>query len=333
MISAYVSVVMATYNGERHVAEQLRSILEQSHPPAEIVIGDDGSADRTLEVIDEVAATTAVPIRVTANRRRLGYGENFMQTATRATGDFIAFADQDDSWFPDKLERAVTALQQPDAMLWVGAWTITDETLRPVPSRSIRTGFAQRSALAYPMHVAHGTRMVLDASMLKYLPAERRPVSVYADGLAHQDEWAMFAAHVLGRIIFDARPCMFYRRHPTAVSAEAPDQPSKRWLLSRDGEADDDLVRLAAQDRATYLRRRATVPECIPVRDRLLRAADYYEQLVPRLTRRVSTQNAPGRWSKGASLASAVVHGDHRPLRMGGLGAWNLLQDVYALSR
>lgn len=332
-MTAAVSVVMATFNGERHLAEQLRSILEQSHPPAEIVIGDDGSVDRTLEVIDEVAASTPVPIRATVNRERLGYGENFMQTAARAKGDFIAFADQDDVWFPQKLEWAVTALQEPDAMLWVGAWTIADEELRPVPNRRFRTGFAQKSALAYPMHVAHGTRMVLDARMLHYLPPERRPVSVYADGLAHQDEWAVFAAHVLGRIVYDPRPCMFYRRHPTAVSAEAPDQPSKLWLLSRDGEADDDLVRLAAEDRASYLRRRSMAPECAPVKDRLLRAAGYYQQLVPRLTRRVATQNAPTRWSRGTSLARAFVHGDHRPLRMGGLGAWNLLQDIYAVSR
>lgn len=328
-----VSVVMATYNGERYVAEQLRSILEQTHLPAEIVVGDDGSVDRTLEVIGEMAAASPVPIRVAVNPERLGYGENFMRTATRATGDLIAFADQDDFWYPNKLEWAVAALQQPDAMLWVGAWTIVDGDLRPVPSRGIRTGFAQKSALAYPMHVAHGTRMVLDAGMLKYLPAEGRPVSVYADGLAHQDEWAVFAAHVLGRIVYDPRPCMAYRRHSTAVSAEAPDQPSKRWLLSRDGEADDDLVRRAAADRAGYLRRRAEAPECAPVRNRLLRAADYYDQLLPRLARRVSTQKAPSRWARGGSLAAALAHGDHRPLRMGGLGAWNLLQDIYALAR
>jgi glycosyltransferase involved in cell wall biosynthesis len=332
-MTARVSVVMASYNGERHVAQQLRSILGQSHPPVEIVIGDDGSVDRTLEVIEEVAAATPVPFRVTVNSDRLGYGENFMRSATRARGDFIAFADQDDVWYPRKLERAVTALQQPDAMLWVGAWTIVDDALRPVPSPGIRTGFAQRSALAYPMHVAHGTRMVLDASMLKYLPAEGRPISVYADGLAHQDEWAVFAAHVLGRIVYDPRPCMSYRRHSTSVSASAPDQPSKRWLLSRDGEAEDHLVRLAAADREAYLRRRAESPQCAPVKGRLVRAADYYEQLVPRLSRRVSTQKAASRWSRAASLGAALAHADHRPLRMGGLGAWNLLQDVYALAR
>lgn len=101
-----VSVVMATYNGERFLREQMDSILAQTYPISEIIVQDDGSTDATLDIIKDYAAQHK-NIRLFQNEHNLGYNLNFETAAKRATGDLIAIADQDDVWFPEKIERLV----------------------------------------------------------------------------------------------------------------------------------------------------------------------------------------------------------------------------------
>lgn len=329
--SSGVSVVMATFNGENYIREQLETIADQTVKPLEIVIGDDGSTDQTLQIIEKFEAETDVPISVTVNPSRLGYGENFMMTATRARGTMIAFADQDDVWFPDRLDHAVRALSEPDCKLWMSGWRAVDESLEPVHIRRLRTGFHQKSAAAYPLYVFHGSRMVLDATLIDCLPAAGRPPSVFGDGPAHHDEWAFFAAHALGKVAFEPKPLMFYRRHATAVSSRAPSVPSRRWLLSRQGEPAIRSVTAAAAARGRYLRERAALPECAEVSEQLLTAAGYYDRIVPRLQRRCTTRRHPRAYRRLASLLQGAVSGDYRSLAVGGLGLWNFMQDAYAL--
>jgi hypothetical protein len=328
-----VSVVIATLNGVRHVEQQLASIVEQTLKPIEIVVGDDGSTDGTVALIRAFAEAVDVPVHVSVNEQRLGYGDNFLRAATRARGSMIAFADQDDIWLPERLATAVEALALPATTLWISGWKSVDEQLVPVRDRMLHTGFAQKSALAYPLHVAHGSRMVVNAKLLDYMPPEGRPVSVFGDGLAHHDEWAVFAAHVVGGIRCDNRPLMLYRRHPHAVSASAPSVPSRRWLLSRDGEPDSHDVTVAARSRAEYLRTRAAAPACSDVRDPMMTAATYYEHLVPLLQRREGVQKEPRRARRAGAVATSLVRRDYRSIAKGGLGLWNLMQDWYAIGR
>lgn len=94
---------MATYNGERHVREQVLSILGQSRPPDELIVQDDGSTDATSEILGAELGRSDVFSSVIVNERRLGPAGNFSEGIRRATGDVIALADQDDRWRSDKL--------------------------------------------------------------------------------------------------------------------------------------------------------------------------------------------------------------------------------------
>ncbi|RMG82452.1 MAG: glycosyltransferase, partial [Chloroflexi bacterium] len=107
-----ISVAMATYNGEACLNEQLESLVRQEHQPYELVVGDDGSSDRTLDILRAFAARAPFPVRVTVNPERLGFGENFLQTARRCSGEWIAFCDQDDVWLPHKLAACATAIEK-----------------------------------------------------------------------------------------------------------------------------------------------------------------------------------------------------------------------------
>ncbi len=99
-----ISVAMATCNGGAHLAMQLASLAAQTLAPDELIIGDDGSEDDTVAVIQRFAETAPFPVRLNQNPRRMGYARNFMQTAARCAGDLIFFADQDDVWRRDKIE-------------------------------------------------------------------------------------------------------------------------------------------------------------------------------------------------------------------------------------
>lgn len=104
-----VSVIMATYNGEKYIREQLDSILAQTYPIYELIIQDDCSTDHTANICREYEANYPC-VHFYENDHNLGFNLNFKSAAMRATGDYVAFSDQDDVWFKDKIERQVAAI-------------------------------------------------------------------------------------------------------------------------------------------------------------------------------------------------------------------------------
>ena len=76
-----VSVVMATYNGEKYVKGQLESILGQSRKPDEIIINDDNSIDNTVNILETLKSSSDIIIDIQVNKLQLGYAKNFRQEA------------------------------------------------------------------------------------------------------------------------------------------------------------------------------------------------------------------------------------------------------------
>ena len=108
-----VSVAMCTYNGEQYVEEQLRSILSQTRKVDEIVIGDDGSEDGTIEAVKRALTGSTVSQKIIRNRKNLGYRKNFENVIRHTTGDVIFLCDQDDVWLTEKVET-MTAVMESD---------------------------------------------------------------------------------------------------------------------------------------------------------------------------------------------------------------------------
>lgn len=102
-----ISVCIATYNGELYIKEQLDSILCQLGEEDEVIVSDDGSTDRTLDII---AAFGDRRIRILHNVCH-GFVHNFENALTQAHGDYIFLSDQDDVWFSNKVERCLQLLR------------------------------------------------------------------------------------------------------------------------------------------------------------------------------------------------------------------------------
>ncbi|MGZ8190249.1 MAG: glycosyltransferase family 2 protein [Methylococcaceae bacterium] len=98
-----VSVVIATYNGERFLHEQLDSIILQTYQHIEIIAVDDCSTDNTAAILNEYAAKYP-HFTFVKNEQNIGYQKNFEKGFQLAKGDYIAPCDQDDIWLPTKIE-------------------------------------------------------------------------------------------------------------------------------------------------------------------------------------------------------------------------------------
>lgn len=96
-----ISVIMATYNGEKYIKEQLDSILPYMNENDELVISDDGSTDGTLDIINTYRKSDNRILLV--NGPHKGVIKNFENAMMLANKDIIMFADQDDIWMPEKL--------------------------------------------------------------------------------------------------------------------------------------------------------------------------------------------------------------------------------------
>jgi glycosyltransferase involved in cell wall biosynthesis len=113
-----ISVCMATYNGEQYIREQLDSILPQLGPADEIVICDDRSKDKTLEVIESYRDPR---IRAYRNEVNLGHVRNFEKAMSLSRGDFIMLSDQDDRWLPGRVEQMMSLMASDPEVLLVAS--------------------------------------------------------------------------------------------------------------------------------------------------------------------------------------------------------------------
>jgi glycosyltransferase involved in cell wall biosynthesis len=131
----FTSVALCTFNGEKYIAFQLQSILEQTVAVNEIIICDDCSTDNTISIINSFARSYPGIIAVHINDRNLGGRKNFEKALKLCSGDFIFFSDQDDIWMKNKVERILTVFNSNHTCkgIFTNA-TLIDEKSNPLSS-------------------------------------------------------------------------------------------------------------------------------------------------------------------------------------------------------
>jgi glycosyltransferase involved in cell wall biosynthesis len=109
-----ISVCITTYNGEKYIKGQLDSILCQLGRGDELIVSDDGSTDKTLEIIQ---GYQDLRIKILNNTKRDGVIGNFENALMKAGGDYIFLADQDDVWGSEKVKTVLAALSTADLIV------------------------------------------------------------------------------------------------------------------------------------------------------------------------------------------------------------------------
>jgi hypothetical protein len=132
-----VSVIISTFNGERHLTEAVESILRQTFTDFELLIVNDGSTDATREILEHFADDR---ISILTNEQNLGIAASQNRAIAKATGEYVALMDHDDSSLPQRLEMQVNFLNVHEEVAMVGSSCICiDERSRVVSVQTCPT--------------------------------------------------------------------------------------------------------------------------------------------------------------------------------------------------
>lgn len=317
-----ISVAMATYNGAVYLREQLDSLVHQTRPPDELVISDDCSTDDTWRQIEAFAAEAPFPVRTHRNDANLGYAGNFEQALGRCAGDLVFLCDQDDVWFPEKIE-AIAAIAETDRyhVAFMNDASITDDTLAD-------TGLTKLGQI-------RGAGMPDSAFVMGCCAAIRKefldlclPVPA---AYASHDSWIMNLADGIGRRRILESRLQWYRRHAANESWMAANRTRRLGVLgywldrARAVRREGSAQRIGAVlDRTRLLREKA---ESLALGNHIWREAfqEYAESLRERETAarlRMAACTRP-RHARLWPTVSLYAKGQYRHF-----GVTNLLRDL-----
>jgi hypothetical protein len=329
-----ISVALATFDGERHLEAQLESLAAQTLVPSELVVGDDGSTDRTLAIVEAFAARSPFPVRVLRHEYTAGFADNFLRTASSCRSELIAFCDQDDVWLPAKLERCAAAFADPEVVLAIHVSRVVDDALRDTGARFPRIDRPHVVAplAGHPWERVRGMGMVFSARLLT-VPWSRRPPSHYRPGgVLNHDEWVMLLAQVTGAIAYLDEPLALYRQHG-ANAVGAPSRGAATRLRELRGAGSGYYATRAGQAResAALFGSLAAAEPSVDLRARYEAGERYHRAFASALERRGAVYaDGAGVTRRLGALLSLAGSGAYRARERGGFGSRALVKDAAA---
>lgn len=221
-----VNVLLATYNGEKHLKKQLDSIVNQTYKNIDVYIRDDGSKDGTVEFLKSYIAQNTSEKNfylIDSKGVNLRCPGSFYEIARECgPAKYYSFCDQDDEWYPEKIEWAVERLEQEDnqeLLVYFSAcdYKFADGTfIRKSPAQS--ESFELHEVLYYTP--GSGFTMVFNEKARQKLILQQKL------GKELHDRWIIRGAVCFGKVIYDARSTAAHIRHEEAVTAGDSDNTS-----------------------------------------------------------------------------------------------------------
>jgi len=220
MQTKLISIAMCTYNGEAYIKEQLDSILKQSYTNLEIIITDDKSSDKTIEIIKEYQRDDE-RIKFYENEINLGFLKNFEKAISLCSGDYIALADQDDIWKLNKLETFIQAIQG-HSLVYSDAIIIDKESkevgIELVRPKSNLCKGACNKAFFLNNFVSGNTMMFQKELVEHILPIPEK--------MSYHDIWIGYVASTYGEITYTQEAMTYYRKYEGQVTHQGDIIPS-----------------------------------------------------------------------------------------------------------
>lgn len=205
-----VQVLMSTYNGEKYIKEQIESILNQEDVEISLLIRDDGSTDKTIEIIGKLANKNNNIVFYKSEN--VGAARSFMDLVNKS-GEFkyYAFADQDDVWNPKKLISAIEKLKEESKPeLYISALEIVDENLNHIEIKKVSSNLCFEGEMI--KNFATGCTMSFNKKLRDIIK------SYTPDYIIMHDSWITRVCYsVGGNVIIDDNYYIKYRQHSNNV--------------------------------------------------------------------------------------------------------------------
>lgn len=213
MRKSSAAILMAAYNGEKFIGEQIMSIIAQTYKDWVLLIRDDGSTDRTVEIIRDFSRQDERIKLILDENGHLGNCQNFSVLMDHvATSQYIFFSDQDDYWFQDKIKKQVDIISRygnnPAALY--SNYYLADESLK-----KYRIAYAHKpneyiTILSMENHVM-GCTLVINNPLLKIV----KEIPCMID---NHDHWIATIAKALDCLQYDREPHICHRVHDNNVT-------------------------------------------------------------------------------------------------------------------
>ena len=286
------SIALCTYNGARHLREQLNSIAAQTRPPDELVICDDCSTDATHAIITDFAASAPFAVNSHINERNLGSTKNFERAIGLCVGDYIALSDQDDVWLPAKLAQLEAEFDRaPNVGLIFTDAEVIDEVARPT-GYTLWEKLPVRPAERHRLRSRRAIDELMEGSTVTGATMAFRGrfkdllLPIPTDLPIIHDAWIAILVAAVSEVLPIAAPLIRYRQH------------AEQQVGAKERKRDERGVREAMRRTTSY---HEIIEIGIQVQQRLSEHSDIYKsddalsRLAARLTHLRMRANLPGR--------------------------------------
>lgn len=235
-----VVIVLAAFNGEEHIAEQIESIRNQSRPDWTLLVRDDGSTDRTVSIVERFCSRDARIRLLKSDGPRSGPAANFCRLLLHAEqegAEYVFFSDQDDVWRPDKLQLQLDAMRSLETLHGTAVPMLvhtdmieTDAHLNVARAsyadhKNYLLGTADPLATLMTANFVTGCTILINRALLKV------SLPIPAIAVMH-DHWLALCAAAAGHIGYLPQPTLYYRRHSHNYSRAATPWPSPQRFVA-----------------------------------------------------------------------------------------------------
>lgn len=210
-----VQVFLSTYNGEKYIVSQIESLLAQRNVEVNILVRDDGSTDRTIDILKKYEKKGVLTFYQGKN---MGYAKSFLHLLTNnKEADYYAFCDQDDVWLPDKLIKAIEKISKNEGpSLYTSTLKRVDENLRFLGMQSFKNLRITLGA-EFTRHRLAGCTFVFNKELYNII---KNAYYIKNLNCSHDKLITILCLAINGKVIFDKNSYILFRRYGTNTSSD-----------------------------------------------------------------------------------------------------------------
>lgn len=209
-----INILMPTYNGRLYLRKQLDSILNQTFSDFRLFVSDDASTDSTLKILKEYEEKDK-RIEIYGHQKNIGIAANMEFLIGKVRSEYFMFADQDDVWEPDKIEKTFNKMKETDSDLVYTDVEVTDSRLKiTAPSYWKLKGFENKikkynnfESLYLNNYVTGCTMLIKSKWINEFLPLPQNSKYIL------YDYWIALVISQNGKMSYVDKPTMKYRQH------------------------------------------------------------------------------------------------------------------------
>jgi len=222
-----IDVMLSTFNGEKYLRSQLDSVIAQTFRDWRLIIRDDGSSDKTPEIIHEYCCKEPERIFFVSNSgANVGPAASFGRLLCESSSPYIMFCDQDDVWLPDKIEFSLAHMQKCEIKYTPSKPILVHTDLRVVSENmtTVSESFWKYQKIdpskcslnrLLVQNVITGNTVLINRALASLVP------DVPNDAIMH-DWWLALVASAFGKIHWCQQPTVLYRQHRKNLLGAVP---------------------------------------------------------------------------------------------------------------